>query len=622
MLFLLAITNQIQGDELISTFEEDDTKPETNFIPNQRQLSSIDLNRLQSSISNCRAVMKPLSVDIRSHMHQSFLASSSSSVQPTALSSASTSSTPNFFNVHGSMSSVRSQPFFSPTNTLGINLPALSPNTNLRRSPAQQTLQAVLNQPPQNSKFTSSHDDDQQTRLLQCLQPQQHSPTLRSPFDTTTKLHNGTRLPAMLTSINQQLQASAQPNAPMNTFPPNVGRSTQEMWSMNNILSQNQLHANNVICNPSIHPMLYPQHSLQFPQSFQQQNLYNMNHNTLLDAAPQLFKWQNEAQNQWLTSINSRPDLAQLNCQTTAFYNAPTGSTETSVNLNEVISAVAEFEAAVSKNAQAAGTEIVLPTSQKIRLVGAVTKKPCEDCGSNPSVVEMHLLNMLPQYFRTEVLDTYARTHRRTKDRKNRPQCNLKGLSKQVQRQVVEKRRHEDRMEELRRSNGREFLMIDSKFSQSRQATKPPLLAEIMSSIGYDSTDANRLPESKEICFTIEQQIGNMDSQEIRSNVVKLIKEDAPNNNKLSMINVESVDQLREYINSMSLVAERENVRLVMANHNLEMTDEFEKLLKSTQKCIVNGQKDFEVEEERLLRRAAVINRYRPKHSAHCKRKG
>ncbi|KAI6201986.1 hypothetical protein M3Y96_00900500 [Aphelenchoides besseyi] len=624
---LLAITNQIQGDELINTFEEDDTKPETNFIPNQRQLSSIDLNGLQSSISNCRAIMKPLSVKIGSDMQQSFLASSSLSVQQTEVSSGSTSSTQNFSNTHGSMSLAKSQPFIplcSPNNSLEINLPALSPNTKLRRSPAQQTLQAVLNQPSQSSKFVLGHNDDQQTRLLQCLQSQQHSSTLRSPFNTTNKLRNQTRLPAMLTSINtinQHSQASVPSNAAMNTFPANAGRSTQEIWSMNNVLSQNALYANNILLNPSIHSILCPQPPLQFPHAFQQQNLY-VKPNFSLDTANQLFKWHSEAQNQWLMSINSRPDLAQLNCQTNAFYNAPPGTTERSVNLNEVISAVAEFEAAVSKNAQAAGTKIVLPTSQKIQLVGVVTKKPCEDCGSNPSVVEMHLLNMLPEYFRTEVLDMYARTHRRTKDRKSRPQCNLKGLSKQAQRQVVEKRRHEDRMEELRRLNGHDFLMIDSKFSHSRQTSKPPLLTEIMSSIGYDSTDANRLPESKEICYATEQHIDNMDSQEVRSNVMKLINEESPNDNTLAVLNIQNVERLREYINNMSLVAERENVRLIMANHNLEMTDEFEKLLQSTQECIVNGQKDFEAEEERLLRRAVAINRYRRKCSAHCKRKG
>ncbi|KAI6172764.1 ARID/BRIGHT DNA binding domain protein [Aphelenchoides besseyi] len=584
---LLAITNQVQGDELINTFEEDDTNPETNFLPTQRQLSSIDLNRLQLSISNCRAIMKPLNVKIDPNMQQSFFASSSSLVQQTALTSDLTSLTPNLFNAQGSMSAAKSQPFIplhSPNNSLGINLPALSPNTKLRRSPAQQTLQAVLNQPSQSSKFTSSHSDDQQTRLLQCLQSQQHSPTLRSPFDTTSKFHNGTRLPAMLTSISHQLQSSVSPSAEMNTFPANAGRSTQEICLMDNVPSQNPLHVNNVLFNSSIHSMLYPRHSLQFAQAFQEHSLYNMNPNFSLAAANRLFNWKNEAQNQWLT--------------------------------------IAECKVLVSKNNQAASAEVVLPTSQNIRLVGALTDEPCEDCGANPSTVEVHLLNTLPSYFRTEVLDTYARTHRMSKDRKNRPQCNLKGLSKQAQRQAVEKRRHEDRMEELRKSNGREFLMIDSKFSQCRRANKPPLLVEIMTSIGYDSADANRLAESKEICSTTEQEIDDMDSREVRSNVIKLIEEKSPDKDALSVIDTQNVDQLREYINRMALIAERENVRLVMANHNLEMTDEFEELLKSTQECIVNEQSDFEAEEERLIRRAAILNRNRPKYLAQRQRKG
>ncbi|KAI6204748.1 hypothetical protein M3Y94_00712600 [Aphelenchoides besseyi] len=587
---LLAITNHVQGDELINTFEEDDTNPEMKFTPNLRELSTIELNRLQSSISNCRAIRKPLSVDARSKIPRSLIASAS---QSTLLSG----SLPIFSN--GSMLPNSSQPFIplsSPNSSSTINLPTLSPSTKLCRIPSQQTLHAVLNQPPQHLKASSIPNDDQQVRLLQYQQP---SSMLPSPFDLSVKLHNGTRLPSMLASITQQTSS----NAATNTIPAN-GRLPREMsaqgiWPMDRVSSQNGL------C-----PRSYSQRTSQVTQSNADKMVTN-----------QLFKLNRGVQNQWMTSINARPDLNQLNCQTTSFYNA-SSTVEISVNAEKVISAVAECEVVVSKNVQAASTEVVLPTSQKIRLVGALADDPCEDCGANPSTVEVHLLNTLPSYFRTEVLDTYARTHRMSKDRKNRPQCNLKGLSKQAQRQAVEKRRHEDRMEELRKSNGREFLMIDSKFSQCRRANKPPLLVEIMSSIGYDNVDANRLSESKEICSTIEQEIDDMDSREVRSNVIKLIEEESPNDNSLSVIDTQNVDQLREYIHKMALIAERENVRLVMANHNLEMTDEFEELLKSTQECIINEQNDFDAEEERLLRRAAILNRNRPKYLAQRQRKG
>jgi hypothetical protein len=141
----------------------------------------------------------------------------------------------------------------------------------------------------------------------------------------------------------------------------------------------------------------------------------------------------------------------------------------------------------IGKTEQKAECSIVWPIQQTTRIVAVVDQKPCEDCGANPRVVEMNLLNKMPFHLRTQILDNYAKAHRMSKERRNRPQCKVKNLSKQAQKQKIERRRNEEKLEELRNANGKEFMLIDQRFCDSHAPVEPPLLCEVFSSLGYGS---------------------------------------------------------------------------------------------------------------------------------------
>jgi hypothetical protein len=118
-------------------------------------------------------------------------------------------------------------------------------------------------------------------------------------------------------------------------------------------------------------------------------------------------------------------------------------------------------------------------------MIASFGQTPCEDCGVNPSVVEMHILNQMPSHVRAEILDSYAKINKITRERRNRPQCKVKNLTKQAQKQKIERRRNDDMLEELRDSNGKDFMLIDKRFCDTKAPLEPPSMYEIFSSIGY-----------------------------------------------------------------------------------------------------------------------------------------
>lgn len=118
----------------------------------------------------------------------------------------------------------------------------------------------------------------------------------------------------------------------------------------------------------------------------------------------------------------------------------------------------------IQKQGQTAECNRTWPTSQTTQIVAVLNQKPCEDCGANPSVIEMHLLNKMPFHLRNQILDNYSKAHKMSKERRNRPQCKVKNLSKQAQKQKIERRRNEEMLEELRNNNGADFLLLDKRF--------------------------------------------------------------------------------------------------------------------------------------------------------------
>lgn len=147
--------------------------------------------------------------------------------------------------------------------------------------------------------------------------------------------------------------------------------------------------------------------------------------------------------------------------------------------------AQATLNVSIGKTDQQAGCNYVWPIQQTTCVVAAVDQKPCEDCGANPRVVEMHLLNKLPIHLRTQILDNYAKAHKMSKERRNRPQCKVKNLTKQAQKQKIERRRKEEMLEERRNGNGSDFMLIDQRFCNNHAPVEPPLLSDIFSSLGY-----------------------------------------------------------------------------------------------------------------------------------------
>lgn len=159
--------------------------------------------------------------------------------------------------------------------------------------------------------------------------------------------------------------------------------------------------------------------------------------------------------------------------------------TETVQILANKESANATLNLTIAKQDQQAECNKIWPSSQTTKIVASLGLSPCEDCGANPSVVEMNVLNQLPFHVRNEILDTYAKSNKVSKERRNRPQCKVKNLSKQAQKQKIERRRNEDMLEELRNGNGKDFMLTDKRFCNSRVPTEPPLMCEVFSSIGF-----------------------------------------------------------------------------------------------------------------------------------------
>jgi hypothetical protein len=178
----------------------------------------------------------------------------------------------------------------------------------------------------------------------------------------------------------------------------------------------------------------------------------------------------NETPSQLSVSENFRKNEAQMQVESVQML----GQNEQSV-----------LNVHIEKNAQQAECTYAWPVQETTRIVAAVDQKPCEDCGANPRVVEMHLLNKMPFNLRTQILDNYAKTHRMSKERRNRPQCKVKNLSKQAQKQKIERRRNEEILEKLRNGNGSDFMLIDQRFCDTRVPTEPPLLCDVFSSLGY-----------------------------------------------------------------------------------------------------------------------------------------
>lgn len=170
------------------------------------------------------------------------------------------------------------------------------------------------------------------------------------------------------------------------------------------------------------------------------------------------------------TSVNQREQEIRMQVESVKML---TNSKNATVNLT------------ISKQSQNEECSRIWPSIQTTKIVASLGQKECEDCGANPSVVEMNVLNQLPFHVRNEILDTFAKSNKMSKERRQRPQCKVKNLTKQAQKLKIEHRRNEDILEKLRNSNGKDFMMIDKRFCDQKTPSEPPLMYEVFSSIGY-----------------------------------------------------------------------------------------------------------------------------------------
>ncbi|KAI6239160.1 hypothetical protein M3Y99_00620000 [Aphelenchoides fujianensis] len=325
----------------------------------------------------------------------------------------------------------------------------------------------------------------------------------------------------------------------------------------------------------------------------------------------------------WSPNVNTWPDSFQPRAPPAAPINPMAGSSAASGGTPADTRTFEQW--ALPKNAKAGSGVVPLPVKAKATVVAVENEAPCEDCGAKTSVAEMNELNLLPAFLRTRILDDFARSNRMTKERKNRPQLDTKGLSKPARRAVIERRRRDDELEELRKANGHDFLLlpVSPKDDQRRYRTfEPPRLLDVMASVGYDQNDARRLDESKNIADEAEQHAEEMDVKEMRAEILREMQARQAAKYPPTQLDTQDLGSLSAYINNLALMSERERARLVMANFDLEMSEQFEQTLQTTQENIDVEQKAFKAEQTHYAKLSAKLNRHRPKVLAQRSRKG
>lgn len=95
------------------------------------------------------------------------------------------------------------------------------------------------------------------------------------------------------------------------------------------------------------------------------------------------------------------------------------------------------------------------------------------------------------------------------------------------------------------------------------------------------------MPESEEIKQKCEASVKELGPEQVRESVLKLLKGNLrifarfnvflENGAEQSNIDFDKLEDLNRYIQTLSNLAEQHQVRLGLANHNLEMTDEISK---------------------------------------------
>ncbi|KAI6219606.1 hypothetical protein M3Y99_01644100 [Aphelenchoides fujianensis] len=597
--------------DLAAQFEVDDSDPKT--AAPKKVPAAFDLKDVRSSISRV-ASMKPLNVDTHTTPKPSTSGLSTpaaslavgSGAQLVATQSPAQASTAPNGHVH-------------PPATAQMSA-HLGDAKNIANPPLQHAIAAILN--TQASPFVHAPSPNLQTGV------NGHVPLISTNLDQF-------RLMAEL-AARQQFQS-----APVPWY--SVGMADGGEYNRRMAATAIQLFLN---ANPqsNLHHMLATQNGLPQPfpgyiasqampsamdaperkyaemvrgmqQQFQPST--SNGHPPQNAAFPSLFA--NSGQPLWSPNVSMWPDSLQPRAPINPMAGSSTASGGTPADTRT-------FEQwALPKNAKAGSGVVPLPVKAKATVVAVENEAPCEDCGAKTSVAEMNELNLLPAFLRTRILDDFARSNRMTKERKNRPQLDTKGLSKPARRAVIERRRRDDELEELRKANGHDFLLlpVPPKDDKRRYRTfEPPRLLDVMASVGYDQNDARRLDESKSIADEAEQNAEEMDVKEMRAEILREMQARQAAKNPPTQLDTQDLGSLSAYINNLALMGERERARLVMANYDLEMSEQFEQTLQTTQDNIDVEQKAFKAEQTHYAKLSAKLNRHRPKILGQRSRKG